>query len=1096
MNTIKCPRSFIDSERLLKRAICSRDISRIEKTIESLTPFDADTIAYLLQHISIEAVEQAPTNDRDSIHNTHVLSGSGPWKSTTNIDNCYHTLAMVSFLHKAQKDNAVQAFVRKCPSLHFVAHAAFDLQNFSVFSALKRLSICGYKGWNDCYLISGINGIPVSIEELNIYSGDLTDIDTWEAPKYTNLNIVQLSKIFLRDAHCFAKLPALKELCITGFQMKDQDLGDVQAFGPKLESLKILYLSLSGFDCNKMPNLKKIDFNGNLLDGFSCSNHSIEVLSLIPDLDMKHILLSDVPNLRELHYRGNTWRDEVKRCENFHISNAPKVEKIHIIGRLVKINIESCSGLETLIIDTQLTSVYPGICLKKIPNISTLQISSGGYGWGDPRKASRLFLDSAPYLKYLTCTNVDLHAKESSLPDLPALLNLSLDEGISTSLSLPNMPSLQHLHLDVPSLDCLENITQRHTKEFAPNKGLHFPALCSANLSGRFASLDGLDTPKLSTIVLKTLPELTNVDVLIDCPKLTQIEIIDAERISPRAPKKNMQKQEDVTEFLEKIKRSIARKNKKSKSKKSTPKSPTRSADWWISFIRKMIKETNHTSFAELKESIDSLPEAFWASIFEGMPVGNISDANWYSNRHFPYAYSSETVLLHNSWEPIKSSLRGVTYHFALYVYYYLLCNAPKNHAFAKQSFQNLTGFVMTIENGLDLFSLASFEALKTIKLGHRQCQYEQVPLSNVDLNAIEKANQLQTLHLIGLKFQGEKIVFPELNTVVISESEADNVEFLAKSLSLTSVSIEDSYIADFSGLPFESIKKLQISSSKPVIFPGALLKRCTVLEELNLTNVTISDFSFLHECTALKTLSLHHVQADEIPNLAKLTNLHWVVLNKSSGNLLSMFAQENHVQRLDLQELDEISLQMISQANALKELRINRCPQLDCSTLPTLPALGILSLEYQDSMKFVHPQPSLHSFHARDLFHFAGAEHLPGLQLLTLQDTTVPLGDLYGLFSLSNVNIEYKTEQEVDLSPVSSWPMLSNLKIRQISEISDLTPLTALFELHTLYLNPKVLGNIEVLTQLPKLKTLSITGRMIRTAKKYLPNVKVNNAY
>jgi hypothetical protein len=168
-------------------------------------------------------------------------------------------------------------------------------------------------------------------------------------------------------------------------------------------------------------------------------------------------------------------------------------------------------------------------------------------------------------------------------------------------------------------------------------------------------------------------------------------------------------------------------------------------------------------------------------------------------------------------------------------------------------------------------------------------------------------------------------------------------------------------------------------------------------------------------------------------------------------------------------------------------------CEAIDGSDMPSLDSLQSLSFDRQQALHIHRPQPQLKRLYTKDLQQFSGAKHLPALQELEMRNTDVPLIDLYGLFSLLKVKLYYKTEQDLHLDPVSSWPSVQKLSINKIAEISDLTPLTALFQLNSLSMNPKVLGNIEVLAQLPNLKTLSITGRMTRTAKKFLPNVDVS---
>ena len=193
---MKCPKSFLASEKKIKQALRSRDVSRIEKTISELAPFDADSIAYMLHHVTAAATECSSAVDTYAKEKTTQLVGTGIWKAKTNIDKCYIAIAMVSFLHKAQKNAAVKAFAKKQKNLHFVGHATMDLQNFSVLSALQTLHITGYETWNDTYSVSGLSGLPTSLQTLQIARGDLIDCHEWKAAKYKNMQYT-LSYLYL-----------------------------------------------------------------------------------------------------------------------------------------------------------------------------------------------------------------------------------------------------------------------------------------------------------------------------------------------------------------------------------------------------------------------------------------------------------------------------------------------------------------------------------------------------------------------------------------------------------------------------------------------------------------------------------------------------------------------------------------------------------------------------------------------------------------------------------------------------------------------------------------------------------------------------------
>jgi len=1098
---MKCPKPFLKSEKKIKQALKSRDVSRIEKTISELAPFEPNGIAYMLHHIAVIETECSSAVDTYTKEKTTQLVGTGIWNAKTNIDKCYIAIAMVSFLHKAQKNAAVKAFVKKQKNLHFVGHAMIDLQNFSVLSALQTLHITGYETWNDTYSISGLSGLPTPLKTLQIARGDLIDCHEWKAAKYKKLNTISLEGCHLNDLQVFSQFPSLKELNFDAYQMRDFDFGNVQSFGKNLETLSMRYLTLKNLDFTQMPALKHVNFSGALEGELVCEDHKIESLHVTAKPDLPSIRLHNLPALQELIYGGNTWGEERSTCENLLIENAKKLKSIKIAGRIERIAIKQCEQLDSLTADMQVISTFPHLSIKTSPKLQNLNIKSGGYGWEDPRKPFTMSLDSGKNLHSLLLSKIDWNSKLCSLPDLPTLQSFHLREGIATELVLPNMPLLENLTLETPAIAEIARIKQRTTKAFKPQTGLDFPVLTTATFSTGFQLLQGLRSPKLTSLVLDQMPELQNVEALLDCPALEAIEVKEAAQISPRIPKKNM-KQKDVTKFLAKVKRSVARnkKNNKKIKKGSTSKTvKTRSTKSWITFIRKMIKEQNHDSFAELQQAINNMPSDFWGKIFEGMLAANIKDANWYSNRHLPYPrsyHSGKVIVLNDHWGPIKTVLRGVTYHFALYVYYYLLTHAPKGHAFATESFQTLRRFVMTIEQDLKLFSLSQFTSLEDLELGHPQLRNKQVPRTAVDLDALGTVKDVKSLKCIGLSYTAKKLSLPNLETIRMEKCDGVDMVFLSHSPLLKSVHIEDSEIEDFAALPLETIQELHIFSSKVhQSFPGKLLARCKSLKKLVLGNIRIDEFS-LTSCTELTNLSLFSVISDTVPNLSTLTKLVNVHLQDVSENLLSMFSKANHVQKLQLNVLPNASLKALSKAKKLQTLVVEDCEAIDGSEMPTLVSLQSLSFQRQQALHINQPQPQLKTLNTSDIQSFSGAKHLPALEELEMRYVDVPLTALYGLFSLRIVKLYYKTEQEINLAPVSSWPNIQFLSINKIAEISDLTPLTALFQLEHLSMNPKVLGNIEVLAQLPKLKTLAITGRMTRTAKKFLPNVKISICY
>ena len=441
--------------------------------------------------------------------------------------------------------------------------------------------------------------------------------------------------------------------------------------------------------------------------------------------------------------------------------------------------------------------------------------------------------------------------------------------------------------------------------------------------------------------------------------------------------------------------------------------------------------------------------------------------------------------------------MRGTTYHFALYVYYYLLTHAPKEHPFAKQSLSQLTSLLVTIENGLPMYSLAGFTGLNLLAVGRPRMQYGTMPNTSMNLDLIGTEIAVKEAELHGLDFTVENFSLSSVKKVTIERCNGPNLSFLQQASNLQKLNITQSFIEDYSHVNFGSVVYLQIQSSQVgQTFPGKLLKNCSSLETLVLENITISDFSCLQACTNLKHLKLVNVTAAEEPLLEALTKLKKVELLGVSPNLLAMFTKPNQVQEILLKELTNASLQPLVGAQKVESLTIEKCSTLNGHALPTLSALKSLVLRNQEKWVFSHDQPALSGMVASYLQELSGVQHLGGLQVLQLRDNALPLDKLYGLFSLKTVRITNRVACDVDLAPVTSWPMVETLSIRGVLEVSDLSPLASLSQLKELAMNPKVVGKIEVLAQLPNLASVNITGRMVRSVKKLLPNVKVSTCY
>ena len=1089
---MRVPSGFVAAEKQLKQSLKSRDLSRIEGTVSQLSPFSEEAVVYLLHHIKMQDVRLKPgyaTPYTEQI-DAKTLQGSGPWASSTNIDECYVAIGILSFLKQAESHLAVQKFVSGVKALHFVGHAAVDIQHLSVFSALEILSITAYKNWRDTYSLSGINGIPLSLKKMFLIRASISNLSTWKAESYKKLADVYWWNAHIDSIGIFSRLPCLEALSLLGDRIEGFVDENVCSFGKSVKTLRLDRIPLSKLNFLAMPNLQSFSFRGEFTGQFHCEAHDIQELRLDFSDDPVAVNLQNLPKLKTLNYFGRRWGTETTVCTAFHLRTCALLESVVINGHVSNISIVGCQSLTSVSLESHCTKLHPQVQLATLPILNSLKVMSGGDSWQEKRKSYCLKLDAAPQLQELYLNNIDWNAPLSSVPNLPQLTSFVLKERLASAVELPHMPSLQHLALHVQGVAELKDVRQLSGGSTATN-GLRFASLDSLKLSLEIQSLAGLETPKLKTITFTQTPNLQNVDALLNSSQLHCIEAVDALQISPRMPKKRLEG-EAATKYLAKLSRSVARAKKRTKS---TTKKKARSTKSWITFIRKMIKQQSHDSFAVLQSEITNMPDDFWSQIFAGMEAKNISGANWYENRYFPYPRGKQ--LLNKSWDPIKTVMRGSTYHFALYVYYFLLTHAPKEQPFVTQSFAKLTSLLVTIEDGLSMYSITAFSPLNFLSLGRPRLHYSTMPNTSLELDTLGTAITVKELELHGLNFRAEKLTLPTLGKVSIERCNGPNLCFLQNVSTLQKLYVTQSHIEDYSHVPFGSLVNLQIQSSQVgQVFPGKVLKDCHSLETLSLENISISDFSFLRECINLKRLILVNVTAAEAPSLGALKNLEKVELCNVSPNLLSMFETASEVRELVLKELKNDSLKPLVGAQKLENLTIEKCSLLNGQGLPTLSALKKLELSHQEALVLQHNQPALVELRASYLQELTGVQHLGGLQQLQLKYNAVPIDMLYGLFSLRNVRISNHVACDINLATVTSWPMLEKLYIRGVLEVSDLSPLVALNQLQTLAMNPKVVGNLDVLAQIPNLTEVHFTGRMLRTVKKLLPSAKISTYY
>lgn len=131
-------------------------------------------------------------------------------------------------------------------------------------------------------------------------------------------------------------------------------------------------------------------------------------------------------------------------------------------------------------------------------------------------------------------------------------------------------------------------------------------------------------------------------------------------------------------------------------------------------------------------------------------------------------------------------------------------------------------------------------------------------------------------------------------------------------------------------------LRTLDLRGTRASLAP---VERCAVLQELLLENTPPPDFSSLASASALERLSLAHGDYD-LQALPALRNLRTLTLRALDVRKLPPLQQLERLERLELCDLHAIAdLRPIADAPSLRELRIERMPQLNVNDFAPLQA-------------------------------------------------------------------------------------------------------------------------------------------------------------
>ena len=363
-----------------------------------------------------------------------------------------------------------------------------------------------------------------------------------------------------------------------------------------------------------------------------------------------------------------------------------------------------------------------------------------------------------------------------------------------------------------------------------------------------------------------------------------------------------------------------------------------------------------------------------------------------------------------------------------------------------------------------DITPLAGLTALRTLRL--KDCMIADFsPLSEIIANLTE------------MDFD------PNHTVTVIEFSDPVLESIIRNAIGVFEGNVSDLQVAQISELSFERFDDRPANED---IFDLSVLRYCTGLKQLTLTNIAATDLSPLSALTELEGLSLRKSKASDYSALAALTNLNWLELAESPVTDLTPLAGLTNLEALTLCYTDATDLGPLQNMTKLFGLKLEGTPVKDYSPLAAL----YFNLRKRD---FILPEPGVVRFfdelleeRVRKAMNKPDGDITPeeasAITLLDLsqdENSEASIAILQGLEAftgLTELNLSGNT-QLADLWPISGLTKLEKLNCR-ICNISSLKPISQLINLREFSLGWRgSVGNLDALSGLVNLEALDAKG-------------------
>jgi len=298
-------------------------------------------------------------------------------------------------------------------------------------------------------------------------------------------------------------------------------------------------------------------------------------------------------------------------------------------------------------------------------------------------------------------------------------------------------------------------------------------------------------------------------------------------------------------------------------------------------------------------------------------------------------------------------------------------------------------------------------------------------------------------------------------------------IEFL---VNLQNLDLSDNSISDISALAnLTALRTLDLFGGNSISDIGALAN-LTALTDLRLSS-NISDISALINLTALTRLYLNINTISDISALANLTAL--TDLRLSSNNISDISALANLIALTDLrlQENNISDISALANLTALRTLDLHSNSISDISALANLTALRTLDL-HSNSISNISALANLTALtdlglSNNNISDISALVNLSALRFLNLHSNSISdISALANLTTLRTLDLGNNS-----ISNISALVSLTALRILYLGHnVSDISALANLTALRTLYLFNNNISDISALANLTALTTLNLS--------------------